>query len=158
MSLAHVQSNTGELTDSTNTASGTCFTYQVGDVLFARLRPYLNKVYLTAMDGSCSTEFHVLRVIDREALLPDYLAAVLRSKIVLAQTKHMMTGNTHPRLTIGDVENLSIPIPSPEVQSTVAAEVIRRRQNARRLRFEAEADWHAAKQWFEEQILGPTTS
>ena len=156
LSLAHVQSNTGELTDSTNTASGTCFTYQVDDVLFARLRPYLNKVYLAETDGSCSTEFHVLRVIDREALLPAYLAAMLRSKIVLAQTKHMMTGNTHPRLTINDVENLSIPIPSPEVQSTVAAEVIRRRQNARRLRFEGEAGWQAAKQWFGERLLEPS--
>ena len=48
LSLAHVQSNTGELTDSTDTAKGTCFIYQTDDVLFARLRPYLNKVYCAA--------------------------------------------------------------------------------------------------------------
>ena len=47
------------------------------------------------MDGCCSTEFHVLRVKDAGAVLPDYLAATLRSRLTLAQTVHMMTGNTH---------------------------------------------------------------
>ncbi len=154
LSLAHVQSHTGELTDAADTASGNCFTYQVDDVLFARLRPYLNKVYRAEMHGCCSTEFHVLRVKDRETLLPEYLAAVLRSRLVLAQTVHMMTGNTHPRLTNDDVANLMIPIPAPEVQGVIAAEVRRRRQEARRLRVEAEAGWEGAKGWFEKELLG----
>ena len=154
LGLAHVQSNTGELSNSTETASGNCFVYQAGDVLFARLRPYLNKVYRVEMDGCCSTEFHVLRVKDRETLLPEYLGAILRSRLVLSQTVHMMTGNTHPRLTNDHVENLHLPIPLMEVQKTVAAEVVRRREEARRLRAEAEAGWLAAKRWFEEQLLG----
>ena len=153
LSLAHVQSHTGELTDATDTASGNCFTYQVDDVLFARLRPYLNKVYRAEMNGCCSTEFHVLRVKDRQALLPEYLAAVLRSRLVLAQTVHMMTGNTHPRLTNDDVANLTIPIPTPEVQGIIATEVRHRREEARRLRAEAEAGWEGAREWFEEELL-----
>ena len=44
LSLAHVQGDTGELIDSIDTASGSCFMFRIGDVLFARLRPYLNKV------------------------------------------------------------------------------------------------------------------
>ena len=40
LSLAHVQSNTGELTTSNEEAAGACSEYQTGDVLFARLRPY----------------------------------------------------------------------------------------------------------------------
>ena len=39
-----------------------CFHFSIGDVLFARLRPYLNKVYRAEADGVCSTEFHVIRV------------------------------------------------------------------------------------------------
>ena len=136
LGLAHVQSDTGELTDSTDTAKGTCFTYTAGDVLFARLRPYLNKVYHAEMDGCCSTEFHVLRVKEGNPLLPDYLAAMLRTRIVLAQTVHMMTGNTHPRLTNDDVANLRIPIPTIEVQDAVVAEISSRREEARRLRTE----------------------
>ena len=154
LGLAHVQSHTGELTNAADSASGNCFVYQAGDVLFSRLRPYLNKVHRAETGGSCSTEFHVLRIADTEGIFPDYLAAILRSKVVLAQTVHMATGNTHPRLTNEDVANLKIPIPDPEVQQVIADEINLRRQDARRLRAEAESGWQAAKQWFEEQLLG----
>jgi type I restriction enzyme S subunit len=39
--LAHVQSNTGELVDADEEAAGACSRFRTGDVLFARLRPYL---------------------------------------------------------------------------------------------------------------------
>ena len=154
LSLAHVQPGTGELADVSDTASGNCFVFRADDVLFARLRPYLNKVHRAERDGCCSTEFHVLRVRDRSALLPEYLAAALRSRLLLSQTVHMMTGNTHPRLTNEDVANLAIPIPSVEVQRKIAAEIIRRRQTARRLRAEAEDGWRSAKSRFESRLLG----
>lgn len=154
LGLAHVQSNTGELTNVDDTATGSCFTFQHGDVLFARLRPYLNKVYRAEMDGCCSPEFHVLRIHDNNLILPDYLAVILRSRLTLAQTIHMMTGNTHPRLANDDVINLVIPIPSIEIQEQISREVQRRREEARSLRSEAEAGWQEAKQWFEEQLLG----
>ncbi len=154
LGLAHVQSNTGELTNVDDIATGDCFTFQNQDVLFARLRPYLNKVYRTEMDGCCSPEFHVLRIHDDNMLLPDYLAVILRSRLILAQTIHMMTGNTHPRLTNDDVINLLIPIPNIDLQENISSEVQRRRDEARRLRSEAETGWQSAKQWFEEQLLG----
>lgn len=153
LSLAHIQSNTGELTAAEDTAEGSCFVYKPDDVLFARLRPYLNKVYRAEQAGCCTVEFHVLRVIDRDYLLPEYLAAILRSKLVLAQTVHMMTGNTHPRISNDEVVNLRIPIPDMGTQETIANEVIRRREEARRLRAEAEAGWQAAREWFEKEIL-----
>lgn len=155
LSLANVQSHTGELVQTEEDVKGACSTFRKGDVLFARLRPYLNKVYVAEKEGCCSPEFHVLRVKDTNALQADYLAAILRSSLTLAQTRHMMTGNTHPRLTNEDVVNLVIPIPKPSVQKAIAAEARRRREGARRFRAEAEARWQAAKRWFEEQLLGP---
>lgn len=155
LSLANVQSHTGELVSTEENVTGACSMFQRGDVLFARLRPYLNKVHTAEADGCCSPEFHVLRIKDADALSPDYLAAILRSSLTLAQTRHMMTGNTHPRLTNEDVVNLVIPVPKPAIQEMIATEARLRREEARRLRAEAEADWQAAKQWFEEQLLGP---
>ncbi len=76
------------------------------------------------------------------------------TSVVLAQTIHMMTGNTHPRLANDDVANLTIPVPYTDVQQTIVAEVNRRRQDARRLRTEAEAGWQAARRWFERELLG----
>ncbi|HEX5961292.1 MAG TPA: restriction endonuclease subunit S [Rhodanobacteraceae bacterium] len=154
--LAGVQSQTGELSGADEEAEGACFTFQRGDVLFARLRPYLNKVWLADSSGCCSPEFHVLRVINEKALQPEYLAAVLRSSLVLSQTRHMMTGNTHPRLANEDVVNLVVPVPDAKIQQSIAAEIRRRRERARVLRAEAEAGWAEARLWFEEQLLGPT--
>lgn len=153
--LANVQRNTGELIDvAGEEAEGTAFRFQEGDVLFARLRPYLNKVFRAEKGGVCSTEFHVIRVNATSAVLPDYLATVLRSSLVVAQTKHMMTGNTHPRLANEDVANLVVPIPSQKIQKAVVAEVVRRRTNARQLQDDAAAQWATTKKWFEDQLLG----
>lgn len=156
--LANIQSNTGEWIESTDKdGKGLCSTYAKGDVLFARLRPYLNKVYRAEAAGVCSTEFHVIRIHRDEngkpIVIPDYLAAVLRSSIVLSQTRHMMTGNTHPRLANEDVANLVIPIPDTTIQEKIADEVIKRRSFARILREEAQKAWEDAKRNFEEQLL-----
>lgn len=153
--LVGVQSQTGELSGVEEEVEGTCFTFERGDVLFARLRPYLNKVWCADANGCCSPEFHVLRVIDEKALQPEYLAAVLRSSLVLAQTRHMMTGNTHPLLANDDVINLVVPIPDLKMQQAIAAEIRRRRERARTLHADAEQGWAEAKRWFEEQLLGP---
>ena len=155
LSLAHVQSHTGELLESDETATGACFAFREGDVLFVGLRPYLNKVHRAERNGCCSPEFHVMRVRPGIDLLPDYLATILRSSLTLAQTRHMMTGNTHPRLATDDVVNLVIPLPDATTQTAIATEVQRRREQARRLRAEADAGWSEAKRWFEEQLLGP---
>jgi type I restriction enzyme, S subunit len=163
LGLANVQPNTGERIESNEEdGKGNCFRYAEGDVLFARLRPYLNKVYRAEAGGVCSTEFHVIRLRrdkkGRPLRIPDYLAAVMRSSLVLAQTRHMMTGNTHPRLANEDVVNLVVPVPNTKVQEKIAAEAARRRDEARRLRVEARTNWDDAKRCFEEELLGPRTS
>lgn len=153
LGMAQVSSHIGELTGATDTAAGKCFVFQPDDVLFSRMAPALNKVYCAEMDGCCTTEFHVLRVKDRDALLPEYLAAILRSRIILSQTVHMTTGSTRPRLSNDDVANLTLPIPNLAVQGIIALEIVRRRDDARRLRGEASAGWQAAKGWFEGEAL-----
>ena len=153
LGLANVQSHTGELVEANEEAEGGCLAFGENDVLFARLRPYLNKVYRAEFPGVCSPEFHVLRIKNSKKLKPDYLGTILRSSLILAQTRHMMTGNTHPRLTNEDVVNLVVPIPEPEDQEAIAVKVQERRQQARRLRAEAETEWQAAKERFEQQLL-----
>ena len=154
--LANVESNTGELVATTEElCKGQCFVFQKGDVLYGRLRPYLNKVWSADRDGFCSTEFHVLRIKPSDPPIhPDYLAAALRSSLVVAQTKHMMTGNTHPRLANDDVVDLLVPIPDESIQTAIVEEIQRRRDEARRLRKEAQEEWKVAKVRFEAELFG----
>lgn len=153
LGLSGVESQTGELTDFEEDASGQAFTYQSNDVLYGRLRPYLNKVYFAEQSGICSTEFHVMRVKNKNDLLPEYLAEVMRSDLILSQTKHMMTGNTHPRISNDDVKNLYIPIPDILLQQQIIKEIRNRRTEARNLKIEAEKEWQEAKKQFEKELL-----
>ena len=154
LGLASVESQTGELSGIHEKAAGQAFIYKKGDVLYGRLRPYLNKVLFAEKSGVCSTEFHVMRVINCEKVLPEYIAAILRSDLILSQTRHMMTGNTHPRISNDDVKNLYIPIPELAVQIEIVTELHNRRVQARRLKEEAELNWKAAKEQFEKELLG----
>lgn len=154
LGLAGVESQSGELSGIKEDASGQAFSYQAGDVLYGRLRPYLNKVLLAECSGICSTEFHVMRVLNPNKLLPEYLAAIMLSDLVVAQTKHMMTGNTHPRVSNDDIKNLYIPIPNIEIQKSIVAELSIRKAEARKLRATAEQEWLTAKAEFEKELLG----
>ncbi len=151
--LASVASNTGQLTDAVETASGQCFAFEQSDVLYGRLRPYLNKVWLAAFDGVCSTEFHVMRVRNPEVLLPAYLSVVMRTQLIVAQTKHMMTGNTHPRLANEDVVNLQIPLAHKTTQQRIVDETLACQAEAGRLRTHADTVWQQARERFEKQLL-----
>ncbi len=154
LGLAGVESQTGELSGTDEEASGQAFSYDVDDVLYGRLRPYLNKVLLAEESGICSTEFHVMRAKDQSVVLPEYLASIMRSDLILSQTKHMMTGNTHPRISNDDVQNLYVPVPDISVQRIIVNELKKRRTQVRRLKQEAEQEWAAAKAKFEKELLG----
>jgi restriction endonuclease S subunit len=154
LGLAGVESSTGELSGIVESAAGQAFVYKKGDVLYGRLRPYLNKVLYAEENGICSTEFHVMRIIDEKTILPEYLAAIMRSDIILSQTRHMMTGNTHPRISNDDVKNLYIPVPPIAIQREIVKEVQLRRQKARKLKHQAEREWLEAKTQFERELLG----
>lgn len=92
--------------------------FKRGDILFSKLRPYLNKIYRSEFDGLCSTEFNVYQA---KNINPDYLTIVLRSNMILSQTKYLVTGNTLPRLQTNDINNLVIPLPPLAVQKEIVA-------------------------------------
>ena len=87
-------------------------------------------------------------------MLYNFVAAILRSDLILSQTRHMMTGNTHPRISNEDVQNLYVPVPDISVQMQVVEDLRKRRVKARKLKCEAEQDWQAAKEQFERELLG----
>lgn len=115
--LENIISGLGEYIETTEKQSiSSAMTFEKGDILFPKLRPYLNKVFYATFDGLCSTEFHVLK---SNGVNKQYLSIFLRSSLVVNQTKHLMTGNTLPRLQTEDVRSLLIPIPSVEIQRKI---------------------------------------
>ena len=64
------------------------------------------------------------------------------------------SGGNYPAITEPELAKILVPVPDKEIQNTITSEVSRRREEARRLRAEAEAGWAGAKGWFEGELLG----
>jgi type I restriction enzyme S subunit len=90
--------------------------FSPGQILFPKLRPYLNKTHFATFGGLCSTEFHVLTP---DGVSGEYLTALLRSHSIVGITSLLMTGNTLPRLHVSDIEQLPIPVPPKPIQEKV---------------------------------------
>lgn len=118
--MANIESNTGlYIPSSEEKGKGDCAVFEKGNVLFGKLRPYLNKVYLAEFNGGCTTEFVVLNSINDEVISNRFLSVFLLLDCIVKQTKYMMTGNTLPRLQTYDIENLLIPVPKIDIQENV---------------------------------------
>lgn len=154
--LENIEANTGRYLPSSEKESvSSAFAFRKGQVLFPKLRPYLNKVFLAPFDGLCSTEFHVL---EGKSVRSDFLALFLRSQLVVKQTKHLMSGNTLPRLQTEDIEDLLIPEVDAALQVRICAEAERRMTEADQLRQKAESELEKAKRRIEAMLVGEVTA
>ena len=133
--------------ESISTAS----VFHKGQILFPKLRPYLNKTHLTQFAGLCSTEFHVLDAIGAQQ---GYLCEWLRSRIIVTMTSNLMTGVALPRLQRSDIEALPVPTPPIEIQEEIWNDVDLIKKNAIALFRDANAKLDQAKAEIEAIILG----
>ena len=152
MGLENIDGESGDFIATAEKESvGTAIQFRTGQILFPKLRPYLNKTHLATFGGICSTEFHVFTPRGVKA---DFLTAFLRSKAIVGITSLLMTGNTLPRLQMDDIESLPVPIPPPHVQEKISTRIGDLRAKSRALRFQAHADLEKAKRDIEALILG----
>ena len=150
--LENIESNTGNYikTDEKEIISSALL-FERGQILFPKLRPYLNKVYLAEFNGLCSTEFHIFNAKNMDS---NFLHYCLLSRITLEQTSNLMTGNTLPRLQSSDIAHILIPNPPFEKQKEIAEQIRNIRTQAKQLKNEADMILQNAKQKVERMILG----
>ena len=93
-----------------------------GDILYGKLRPNLNKVWLADRDGICSTDIFVLRA-DPAKVDAGLYAHLFRqdhfNQMVLAEIK----GAQLPRVGWQSFGAIEIPLPPLEVQREIVAEI-----------------------------------
>ena len=83
--------------------------FKKGQILYSKLRTYLNKVLIAPKDGFCTTE--IVPITAGKAILPDYLLIVLRSPYFLEYTASCGYGVKMPRLGTLEAKKAIIPIP-----------------------------------------------
>jgi restriction endonuclease S subunit len=72
------------------------FRFYPKDILYGKLRPYLDKAVLVDFDGICSTDLLVLTA-QQEKTLPEFLVYVLHSSEFIKHAIATTTGTNHPR-------------------------------------------------------------
>ncbi len=108
--------------------------FREGHVLYGRLRPGLNKVYLAEgaqVDGGlCSGELLVLEA-RQERVLPRVLRQLLASPFVREQAVRLQSGAALPRVSAADLLDIEVPLPPLDEQRmldrTLAEADVRRR-------------------------------
>lgn len=129
-------------------------TFKKGDIVFGRMRPYLNKVWLAEFDGVCSGEALVFRP-DTAKVDVRFLHALLLSRVTLDQIIPLQSGASLPRVSVSDVLDVKLPIPTDlDRQIEIGEEVQRRREAACRLRAEAASVVARAKVHAERLTIG----
>lgn len=135
--LERIESHTGRLLRDVEdvTESGDILSiktaFRKGDILYGKLRPNLNKVYIAEQDGICSTDIWALRTTD-QLLLPEFALRYLRSPAIYVRAAQLAVGANLPRLSADAFDRLSVPLPTlPEQQRIV--EVLRQAESVNTL-------------------------
>lgn len=159
--LANIQSNTGELANFNPVQGKEILSsspkFEKGDILFGRMRPYLNKVWIADFDGVCSGEALVFKP-KNDKVDTRFLHALLLSQLALEQVVPLQSGSSLPRVSTSNVLSVKLPIPKDlDRQKEIGDEIEKRRSEVRHLQLEAEAVVTAAKARVERMILGEET-
>ena len=123
--LEHIESNTSKLLGfgkSSETRS-TKNRFKQGDLLYGKLRPYLNKVWVANFNGVCSTDILVFQ--KNNFISNEYLAACLLNQSFVEYTNQHMSGVQHPRVSYQILSQYIIPLPPLLEQLKIAEEVQR---------------------------------
>ena len=118
--LEHIKSWEGRLISLPNEEAipeGDTLVFTKGDVLFGKLRPYLAKCFFALHDGSCSTEFLVLKPITINGRFLKF--SLLTSSFI--DTVNMSTnGVKMPRANWDFIGTIKMPIPDIKEQLVIA--------------------------------------
>ena len=109
------------LSRSKRSIKGVRHRFNKGDILYSKLRTYLNKVLVAPQSGYCTTEIMPFNSYCNVSSY--YLNHVLRSAYFLDYTQQCGYGVKMPRLSTTDACNGMIPLPPLDEQKRIVKEI-----------------------------------
>lgn len=98
--------------------------FKAGNVLYGKLRPYLNKVIIADEDGYCTTEIVVLDVLTARAPIDaGFLQIYLMSPLFVQYANDKSYGVKMPRLGTKDANAAVLPLPPLPEQRRIVARI-----------------------------------
>ena len=126
LDLEDIEKNSGKLLKkkygTKTTSNKSCF--KKGDVLYGKLRPYLNKVLIADEDGCCSTEIVPISVSSAKLKLDaEFLSYFLRSPYFVGYANSCAYGVKMPRLGTKDAKSAWVAIPPLKEQRRIVTHI-----------------------------------
>lgn len=138
--VEHVESVSGAFNFNNGSRIGsqrsTTFRFDDRHVLYAKLRPYLNKVATPGFAGRCSTE--LVPLLPKDGIDREFIAYLLRRKETVEYVMASVTGARMPRTDMKALMSLPVPLPPLDEQRRIAG-ILNRAANIERLRARARA-------------------
>jgi type I restriction enzyme, S subunit len=95
------------------------YAFRAGDVLYSKIRPYLNKAVVAPFEGTCSADMYVLRS-NTPRLAQSYLHYLMLAPNVLAQTIAHQGRTGIPKINREQLASISIELPTIDQQQQIA--------------------------------------
>ena len=125
LDLEDIEKDTGKvlqkLTLKERNSASTKHLFRKGQVLYSKLRPYLNKVVLADDDGFCTSE--ILPLDFNGYILPEYAKCYMMSPTFLRYANHCSYGVKMPRLGTLDGKKAVLTMPPIHEQKRIADKV-----------------------------------
>lgn len=125
LDLEDIEKDTGKilqkLTLKERNSASTKHLFHKGQILYSKLRPYLNKVVLADDDGFCTSE--ILPLNFNGYILPEYAKCYMTSPTFLRYANHCSYGVKMPRLGTLDGKKAVLTMPPINEQKRIADKV-----------------------------------
>jgi type I restriction enzyme S subunit len=120
LGMENVESGTGKAISFQNMKNidGEAVSFSEGQVLFGKLRPYLQKVWLADREGGCTTEFIVFQ--PKKKTFPKFLLYRMLSNDFIDKINASSYGAKMPRVSPEFIINMEVNFPSLEEQQRIA--------------------------------------
>jgi len=121
--MEHIESGTGRLVTNclptVTSVKGNVFCFNPTHILYGKLRPYLNKVFLPDFCGCCSTELVPVKPNPNKVLRSFLFYQMLSPRFVL-YAQQFSEGTRMPRVNLQKFLEFLIPLPPLEEQKRIA--------------------------------------
>jgi len=140
LNLDQIEANTGNIVNKkiapAGEAGASTFRFDSGNVLYSKLRPYLNKVVSPNECGVATSELVPLRPV-QSVLEADFLKYYLRSGAFVRFASQFVSGAKMPRVMMKKFWEHEIPLPPPSEQRHIV-ELLEHADALRKKRAEAD--------------------
>lgn len=125
--LENISQGTGEIcgrvvSDDPSSIKSLKNVFNAGEILYGKLRPSLNKVWLADRSGICSTDIIVIQPVSNK-VLSGFYSTILRSEAFNSAVMTHIKGAQLPRVSWSSLALIHVPLPPLATQQTIVSEI-----------------------------------